>query len=307
MAITAVGEYEYFGYTGGIQTFTAPMNGIYYLQVIGARGGTCMNYNTATQGLGGYGNGYVKLNAGDVLYICVGGKGTNGGGGYGYQHTPAGGYNGGGNGGFRREWIDPSGWCWGVGAGGGGATHIAKVSGTLAQIGAANKDKILIVAGGGGGEVQGSSNDYTIGNGGGEKGTDGGGYSGDGGGTQSSGYAFGQGGHGLQNYEGWSQQGDGGGGGGLYGGKGGWYSGIPYSGSGGSGYIGGVPSFTYNGTTYSPTWTTGYSSATGNGGASITLVAKSTLPIIYNGTTLEKIIYNGTEITSLIYNGTKLF
>lgn len=45
----------------------------------------------------------------------------------------------------------------------------------------------------------------------------------------------------------------------------------------------------------------------GSGYAVITFVKKGELPVIFNGTTLQKIIFNGTEITSLIYNGTKLF
>lgn len=77
----------------------------------------------------------------------------------------------------------------------------------------------------------------------------------------------------MYNFDGWSQQGNGGAGGGLYGGYTNQYASIPYSGAGGSGYIGGVPVFTYNGNTYSPTWMTGHSSANGNGKAIITLVA----------------------------------
>ena len=31
------------------------------------------------------------------------------------------------------------------------------------------------------------------------------------------------------------------------------------------------------------------------------------VPVIFNGTQLDKIIYNGVTLTSLIYNGTKLY
>ena len=74
------------------------------------------------------------------------------------------------------------------------------------------------------------------------------------------------------------------------------------------GYIGGVPSFTYNGTTYAPSWSSGIAvESETNGHAKITFAKKGELPVIFNGTKLQKIIFNGTEITSLIYNGTKLF
>ena len=50
-----------------------------------------------------------------------------------------------------------------------------------------------------------------------------------------------------------------------------------------------------------------YNSSGTNGYASVTLVVKSTLPVIFNGTTLEKIIFNGVEVKSLVVNGVKLF
>lgn len=74
---------------------------------------------------------------------------------------------------------------------------------------------------------------------------------------------------------------------------------------GGAGYIGGVPSLSYSGSTYGNGTTNG--SRSGNGQAIITFVKRAQLPIVYNDSTLEKIIFNGTKITSLIYNGTKLF
>ena len=39
----------------------------------------------------------------------------------------------------------------------------------------------------------------------------------------------------------------------------------------------------------------------------ITFVKKGELPVVFNGTTLQKIIFNGVEIESLIVNGAKLF
>lgn len=296
MAIANVGDSQNFAYVGGVQRFTAPMDGVYKLEAIGARGGVCANNGTNVNGLGGYGRGYVKLKKGEIIYVCVGGKGENGGGGYTNDTRAAGGYNGGGNGGIHREWFDVGGWHYGKGAGGGGATHFARVTGTLQSIGSA--ENVLLVAGGGGGEVMGNSNSTAIGSGGGASGTAGGNSAG---GTQTSGYAFGKGQDGLYKYDGWSQQGNGGAGGGLYGGYANQYEDIPYSGAGGSGYIGGVPAFTEKGTTYAPDWITGYSGAAGNGSATVTLVAKGNLPIMVNGKA-ARIYVNGVEVQKLVVN-----
>ena len=51
-----------FPYTGGIQTFTAPYTGYYYLETWGAQGGNISGY---TGGFGGYANGVVYLNKND--------------------------------------------------------------------------------------------------------------------------------------------------------------------------------------------------------------------------------------------------
>ena len=75
--------------------------------------------------------GNLQLSLNEVLYVVCGGTGTNGGG--------TGGYNGGGN----------AGSYYGNGTGG-GATHVAKTSGTLKEL-ESNKSAIFIVAGGGGG------------------------------------------------------------------------------------------------------------------------------------------------------------
>lgn len=126
-----------------MQAFSVPMAGIYKLEAFGARGGIGNNSGTSSNGLGGYGMGYLILKAGDVVYVCVGGKGANGGGGYGNDVRAAGGYNGGGAGGIHREWFDDGGWRYGKGAGGGGATHFATVSGTIEAIGSGGIGKIL--------------------------------------------------------------------------------------------------------------------------------------------------------------------
>lgn len=77
-----------FGYTGARQTFTAPVAGRYHFDVYGAQGGTTTKGGSG--GKGGYTYGDIYLNAGQVVYIYVGGMGT-----IGYN---GGGYNGGGGG-----------------------------------------------------------------------------------------------------------------------------------------------------------------------------------------------------------------
>ena len=118
---------EEYAYTSSEQTFTAPSSGYYKLEAWGAQGGS---YNSSYYGgYGGYSTGTVFLNKNEQLKIYVGGTAT----------SPIGGYNGGGKG---SSYVGIS--------GGGGATHIARVSGLLSTL-SSKKDKILIVAGGGGG------------------------------------------------------------------------------------------------------------------------------------------------------------
>lgn len=112
-SVTSKGEVanQNFGYTGNVQTYTIPYTGIYNLKVWGASGGGATDSATAgsTGGRGGYASGSKVFNAGDKLYVYVGGMGTSSTG-----LGIGGGYNGGGNGG-------PSGY------GGGGMTHISTV------------------------------------------------------------------------------------------------------------------------------------------------------------------------------------
>jgi len=160
-AMWDVKGYEY-NYTGGVQTFKAPTTGRYRLEVWGASGGakTANQRANSHAGLGGYATGYIQLNAGDTLYVVVGGKGKFGSG------PQAGGYNGGGTNG--KTTSNPSG-------SGGGATHIAFASGVLKNL-SGQKNKVIIVAGGGGGSDNGGTiylgdDDGSGGNGGGHIGT----------------------------------------------------------------------------------------------------------------------------------------
>lgn len=274
----------------GEQVYTVPSNGIYKLEVWGAQGG---QYSTYTPGYGAYSVGYANLIKDTKLYIVNGGSGilasanatfTNGG------------YNGGGQANY--------------GAGtGGGATHIAKVSGLLSTL-SSQTGNILIVAGGGGGTGVYNANE-TGGSGGGITGVTGGHNSsswagGGGGGTQTGGGSlgsgnvqgtvgtFGSGGKG--GYESEFTQGSGGGGGGYYGGAGG--SARNGGGGGGSGYIGNslltnkymycyncttsndVNTKTYTTTNVSGTPTADYAKS-GSGAARITFTA-TTLKLTYN-------------------------
>lgn len=124
-----------YDYTGNTQTFTAPADGDYTLEVAGAQGGdhpsTSKENATSVGGQGGTSKGTIHLKAGETLYIEVGNKP------YGYNGS----YNG-----------SDSGWS-GVAANGtyvegslvagGGATDIRR--------GGNGVDKRVIVAGGGGG------------------------------------------------------------------------------------------------------------------------------------------------------------
>lgn len=118
------------GTTGMEQTFTAPVAGLYKLEVWGAQGG---NAPTGGQGgKGGYSTVTVQLNAGQVIYISSGGQG-----GAANATTGTGGWNGGG--GTNNN----------TGGGGGGASHISTSSGLLSN--ATVRTNLLVAAGGGGG------------------------------------------------------------------------------------------------------------------------------------------------------------
>ena len=229
--ITNIGDTENYGYTGDVQTFTAPYTGVYKLRTWGAQGGSTHGF---AGGGGGYSEGKVHLNAGDTLYIYVGGQGAA-------ASAPgeslAGGFNGGGS-----VTGDPT--VNHYTTSGGGATHIATVSGLLSTL-ENQKDKILIVSGGGGGATwQENYDEFSAGARQGPGGSGGGSngllYFQTGinswiestwvnentliGGTQTAGFAFGQGA---------SNTGGSAGGGGFYGGNT-----YQRAGAGGSGYIG---------------------------------------------------------------------
>lgn len=97
-----------FGYTGGVQQFTIPVDGFYTLETWGAQGGGAASNLGSHGGLGGYTSATGYFRKGEKLYIYVGGQGSL---------VPSGefggeGYNGGGFGASN-------------GYGGGGMTHIS--------------------------------------------------------------------------------------------------------------------------------------------------------------------------------------
>ena len=79
MSITIEGTCQEFEYTGSIEKFIPPYNGLYKLEVYGAQGSS----GGGTGGAGGYSSGYLVLNRKNELYICVGGQTNYNGGGTG--------------------------------------------------------------------------------------------------------------------------------------------------------------------------------------------------------------------------------
>ena len=219
-----------YGYTGAVQTFTAPTTGTYGIDVYGAQGGTTSQF---AGGLGSRVQATYNLTAGQTINLYVGQQSTN----------ATGGWNGGGNSG-------------GNGRGGGGASDI-RIGGT------ALSNRVVVAAGGGGGGLGSSGYSGSAGaaggttNGSNSSSSSGGGSYGNGG-TQTGGGAssgccgtgtsgsLGLGGNG-QNGSGCGGYSDGyggGGGGGYYGGGGGGNCGGGTGGGGGSSYIVGLSSVT---------------------------------------------------------------
>lgn len=204
----ADGEVKEFDYTGGVQTYVVPSDGVYQIKLWGANGG---NDASGIGGRGGYVIGSVHLKADQQLSVYVGGAGLSAATGRG------GGYNGGGNAGTA-----------GSSGGGGGATSISLVLGTWNDI--TVLENRIMVAGGGAGAGNGPHGGAA----GGLEGFSGVGNPGGSGGKQdkagegNANGSFGVGGNRL---------GDGGGGGG------GWYGGgagrADNGGGGGSSFING--------------------------------------------------------------------
>ena len=281
-----------FSFTGSEQTFVCPASGNYLLECWGAQGGT---YSSYRGGFGGYSRGIVHLIQGETLYVNVGGQGASGR----TVGTAPGGYNGGGDGtpyvGDNANYI----------TGGGGCTHIAKVSGELKDLDPVSDlaDILIVAGGGGGGYMHTNGPNYSA------SGGDGGGYIGGtnwnnntsfvggGGGTQSAGGAAGtSGAAGSFGQGGTSATYSSGGGGGFYGG-----GSANHRGTGaGSGYIGNDLLFTKRMVTFSNNTspdpstytikTTSYNASplednakAQDGYAKITLLARTTKYLLQDG------------------------
>lgn len=142
-----------YDYTGNEDIYVVPSDGLYKLETWGAQGGNANS--TYTGGYGGYSTGVIRLKKGDRLFVNVGQAGTT-------CHRdilPVSNesYNGGG----MCNANDAEGYHY-TGSGG-GATHIATVSGPLSSL-EESRNSILIVSGGGGGAYYHTANIY--GNGG---------------------------------------------------------------------------------------------------------------------------------------------
>lgn len=207
------------------ESFKVPVDGTYFLECWGAG---------VSQG--GKSQGDYRAQKNTILYICVGGKGTEGN----TADIGIGGYNGGGNGG--KASVDAKGRPVKCGDGGSGATHICLVDGVLSKLETAYKqNRLLMVAGGQGGGQHPSKSPGLFGGG-----TEGGRPTTSAGkkidaATQSKGFAFGLGQIGRNGTPKTpaGAEGNGGGGGGLYGGYSPQVQGSKTNcpGGGGSGYV----------------------------------------------------------------------
>ncbi len=258
--VTKINQVNKYAYTGSNQTFTAPIKGIYKIELWGA-GGASVDTNLG--GHGGYTSGTISLDKDSVINIMIGSAGSG----------ITGGYNGGGS---SLSANNSS------GGGGGGATDIRNGGTSLSN-------RILIAAGGGGAgtSTTGGSNG---GAGGGIIGYDGNysqiTYNGKGGTSTAGGLAatyptgvsplatdgtLGIGGTGGKYVNGSTSYSGGGGGGGYYGGGGGSSFG---AGGGGSSYCSISSCIIYDGLTSfsNPTSLGTEVGHNGNGYAKITLI-----------------------------------
>ena len=126
-----------YDYTGSSQSFTAPYNGIYKIELWGAQGG---GFEGFAGGKGGYVSGDIILNENKTLFVYVGENGV----GATEQHIHiTGGYNGGGD--AMSELTSETGTV----STGGGATDIRLISGSWDNF-SSLKSRIMIASGGGG-------------------------------------------------------------------------------------------------------------------------------------------------------------
>lgn len=227
--ITSDADFYYlarlFSYKKSTESFKVPVDGTYTLECWGAG---------VSQG--GKSQGDYQAQKNQVLFICVGGKGTEGT----IADIGIGGYNGGGNGG--KASVDNMGRPVKCGDGGSGATHICLEDGVLRELETAYKqNRLLMVAGGQGGAQHPRKSPGLFGGGTvGGRPTNSAGKTFDAA-TQNKGFAFGLGQIGRNGTPKTpaGAEGNGGGGGGLYGGYSPQVQGNKTNcpGGGGSGYV----------------------------------------------------------------------
>lgn len=138
---------RYFEHTGSSQSWTVPAGRQYMIvDVLGAQGG-------GPGGPGGRTRTFMPVTAGETLYFYVGGAGTTGTTVSCSTSNPglvAGGFNGGGSGGYVTDTYGcPSGTSYIRGHGGGGASDVRRGGTALAN-------RIIVSGGGGGGNYQGA-------------------------------------------------------------------------------------------------------------------------------------------------------
>ncbi len=127
-----------FDYTGGEQTFTAPVSGTYKVELWGAQGGS--DYSDVKASLGGYVSGKITLESHSDLYIYVGESPS-----YGSMSC----YDSNPNSAFNSSHF---GSC----AVGGGGTDVRIISGNDWDDFDSLKSRIMVASGGGGGIYSGN-------------------------------------------------------------------------------------------------------------------------------------------------------
>jgi|GEM_PF-1505507 len=168
-----------YDYTGEVEEFIAPYDGIYFLEGWGAQGGDngvnetsgipenelnisglrkdIQEHYSVKGGAGGYSYGYVYLNKGEKIYVATGGAGTTA---YNVNNTyvvttAPGGFNGGSDA-HAPAFVPYNPTPRDFYGSGGGATHFAlsMVGNGLLSDYSSNREQVLLVAGGGGGSGQ---------------------------------------------------------------------------------------------------------------------------------------------------------
>ena len=142
--LSFIREYDY---TGNVQSFTAPVTGIYKIECWGAEGGDDPTKGGSIPGKGAYTSGYINLTSGKQLFLYIGGMGNSI-----YKQVNSGGWNGGGTCTSNANINFPS--------GGGGSTDVRLIkhsesdgwSGTPSL-----RSRIMVAAGGGGCFTDGSA------------------------------------------------------------------------------------------------------------------------------------------------------